>query len=189
VRCLVDGQFDPTEVVRCDKCAWEIACADYHPSLLRKKPAPPYEPEAAYRSFVELWPLAQSTPEKMLLIDQMIHEWHLHYRAVGWPLGTAVVQATAGEMIALLESLACGPGSTPGLAETDKQWRSRLAARRMRFDLQAAARDLGIEGAGRMRKVDLLRAIEAADPRFFELWFDLVYGRLEIRPWYTAMER
>ena len=55
-------------------------------------------------------------------------------------------------------------------------WRSRLEAKRMRIDLKAAARNLGIKGASRMRKHELIEAIERADPQFFEPWLDLVYG-------------
>jgi len=176
VRQLVNGQFDDSEILRCSACGWEIACGDYHKSLLRKVPAPPYEPDEAFRSFINQWPLAQSPGEKLLLIDRLIHEWHLHYRAVGWPLGTSVVKATASQMIELLEGLAFGFGSTPGLAQTEQVWRARLKAKRMKIDLQAAARDLGIEGISRMRKRELIDAIERVEPQFFQSWLDLVYG-------------
>jgi hypothetical protein len=176
LRRLVDGQFDATEMLRCPACGWEIAPGDYHKSLLRNRPAPPYEPLCVYHSFVEQWPLARSPREKLLLVDHLIHAWHLHYRAVGWPLGTDVVQATAKQMVTLLEELAYGPGSTEGLEKTRRVWRSRLEARQLVFDLEEAARELGIVGASRMRKRELIEAIERADPTYFEPWLKLVYG-------------
>ena len=176
VRRLVNGQFDDAEVLRCPACGWEVACRDYHKSLLRKAPPRPYEPARLYKAFVEQWPVARSAHERLLLIDRLIHEWHIHYRAVGWPIGTGVVRATAKQMVELLEELAYGPGSTDGLAQTRAVWRSRLQARRMELDLEAAARALGIEGISRMRKHELIEAIERADPQVFAPWLELVYG-------------
>jgi hypothetical protein len=176
LRRLVDGQFDDSEILTCGECGWEVACGDYHKSLLRRRPARPYEPERVFESFVRQWPLAGSPREKLLLIDRLIHEWHIHYRAVGWPLGTSVVQATARQMVELLEGLAYGFGSTEGLEQTETVWRARLEAKRMKIDLEAAARDLRIEGVSRMRKRELIDAIERVDPQFFQTWLDLVYG-------------
>ncbi len=177
LRKIVDGKFDRSEVLHCERCSWKVALKDYHPSLLRAAPAPPYEPEQVYRSFVHEWPLARSASEKLLLIDRLIHKWHIHYRDVGWPLGTSVVKATAAQMIDLLEGLACAPGSPKERVQIRQVWLARLEAKRMRPDLEAAARDLGIKGAGRMRQRELIDAIERADPAFFETWLELVYGK------------
>ena len=182
VRRLVNGQFDEAEVLKCSACGWEVACSDYHKSLLRKIPARPYEPDKVFETFVKQWPLAGTPREKLLLIDRLIHEWHMHYRAVGWPLGTSIVKATAEQMIELLEGLAYGFDSTEGLEQTMRVWRSRLEAKRMRIDLEAAGRDLGIKGVSRMRKGELIEAIERVEPRFFQSWLDLVYDAKENSP-------
>ncbi len=179
LRRMVNGRFDRAEILHCERCGWEIAVKDYHPSLLRKRPTPPYQPEEFYRNFVQEWPQAHTEQDKMLLIDRLIHEWHIQSRVVGWPQGTTVVKATAGEMIALLEGLSSGPGSTQGLEQTRQRWASRLKARAIRFDLEAAARDLGIAETRRMRKEELIEAIERAEPGYFEAWLALVYGRDE----------
>ncbi len=178
LRKIVDGKFDRSEVLYCDRCSWEIALKDYHPSLLRAAPAPPYEPELVYRTFVQRWPLARYASEKLLLIDRLIQEWHIHYRDVGWPLGTSVVKATAAQMIELLEGLACAPESAEEQKQIRRAWQARLEAKRMRPDLEAAARGLGIKGAGRMRQRELIDAIERADQVFFETWLKLVYGEI-----------
>ena len=179
VRRLVNGQFDDLEVLRCSACGWEVACENYHKSILRKTPAWPYEPDEVFETFVKRWPLARSPGEKLLLIDRLIHEWHIHYRAVGWPLGTSVVKATAVQMVELLEGLAYGFGSTEGLEQTEKVWRARLEAKRMKIDLEAAARDLGIERVNCMRKRELIDAIERVEPQFFQSWLGLVYNAKE----------
>jgi hypothetical protein len=181
VRKAVDGKFshDPTELLACGECSWQITCGDYHKSLLRVEPGSPElcAEEQLAEVFVQKWPRARSPRQKLLLIDELVHEFHMHYRAVGSPLGWSVVRATGRQLIELLEDLAYGPGSTQGLEETRRVWSARLKARRMQLsksELQAAARELGIKGYKRLRGEDLVRAIERADPTYFEAWLNTI---------------
>ena len=174
IRPLINGRFADSNILRCSLCGWEVACKDYHESLLRKRPALPYEPEEIFKEFAKQWPLASSSREKLLLIDRLIHEWHIHYITVGWPLGTSVIQATARQMVDLLEGLAYGPDSSKGLEQTRMVWMTRLKARRSKLDFKEAARELGIDGINRMRKQDLIDAIERVDPQDFKPWQDLI---------------
>jgi hypothetical protein len=177
VRQTVDGKFsrDPAELLTCDACSWQITCGDYHKSLLRIEPGSPElsAEECLAEVFVQKWPLARSPRQKLLLIDELIHEFHMHYRAVGSPLGWSVVRATGRQLIELLEDLAYGPGSTQGLEKTRKTWIARLKARQIqtsRAELQATARELGIKGYSRMCGSDLAQAIERVDPSYFDAW-------------------
>ena len=181
VRQTVDGKFsrDPEELITCAECSWQITCGDYHKSLLRTEPGSPElcAEEQLAEVFVQKWPWARSPRQKLLLIDELIHEFHMHYRAVGSPLGWSVIRATGRQLIELLEDLAYGPGSTPGLEETRRAWSAQLKARQMqssRAELQAAARELGIKGYSRMRREDLARAVERVDPTYFEAWLSAV---------------
>lgn len=177
VRQTVDGKFsrDPTELLTCDECSWQITCGDYHKSLLRIEPGSPElcAEEQLAEVFVQKWPRARSPRQKLLLIDELIHEFHMHYRAAGSPLGWSVVRATGRQLIELLEDLAYGPGSMPGLEETRRVWSAQLKARQMqasRAELQAVARELGIKGYSSMCGEDLARAIERVDPKYFDAW-------------------
>ena len=181
VRKTVDGKFsrDPTELLRCDRCSWQITCGDYHKSLLRIEPGSPElcAEEQLAEVFVQKWPGARSPRQKLLLIDELIHEFHMHYRAVGSPLGWSVVRATGRQLIELLQDLAYGSGSTGGLEETRRVWSAQLKARQMqttRSELQAVACKLGIKGYGRMCREDLARAVERADPTYFEAWLSTI---------------
>jgi len=135
VRQTVDGKFsrDPMELLTCAECSWQIMCGDYHKSLLRIEPGGPElcAEEQLAEVFVQNWPRARSPRQKLLLIDELIHEFHMHYRAVGSPLGWSVVRATGRQLIELLEDLAYGLGSTPGLEETQRVWFAQLKARQM----------------------------------------------------------
>jgi hypothetical protein len=181
VRQTVDGKFsrDPTELLTCTECSWQVTCGDYHKSLLRIEPGSPElsAEEQLAEVFVQEWPRAGSPRQKLLLIDELIHEFHMHYRAVGSPLGWSVVRATGRQLMELLENLAYGPGTTPGLEETRQVWSAQLKARQMqttRSELEAAARNLGIKGYSRMRGEDLARAVERADPTYFEAWLNTI---------------
>jgi hypothetical protein len=181
VRQTVDGKFsrDPAERLTCAECSWQITCGDYHKNLLRIEPGSPElcAEEQLAEAFVQKWPRARSPRQKLLLIDELIHEFHMHYRAVGSLLGLSVVRATGRQLIELLEDLAYGPGSTQGLEETRRVWFARLKARRMqpsKSELQAVARELGIKGHSRMRRADLVRAIERVDPKYFDAWKQVI---------------
>jgi hypothetical protein len=86
---------------------------------------------------------------------------------VGSPVGATVIRASAEEVLALLDELAYGPGSTRGLPEARQQWAARLEARekqRPLSELQEIARKLNIRGRSRMRRAELQAAIERVAP-------------------------
>jgi hypothetical protein len=69
------------------------------------------------RSFVHAWRWAGTPRQKMLLIDQLIHDWHWQTRAehqLGRPVGVNLIEGSRKQVLALLEDLSDGPGSTAG---------------------------------------------------------------------------
>ena len=67
----------------------------------------------AYAEFVERFPKAATPTERMMLIDGVIHE--LHLTVTGEPSNFAArnfIEGTRPKIVALLEELANGPGST-----------------------------------------------------------------------------
>jgi hypothetical protein len=70
-------------------------------------------------------------------------------------------------VLALLDELAYGSGSTRGLQKARQWWASRLEAKRTQrplSELRAIARELGIVGRSRMRRAELQAAIERVAP-------------------------
>jgi hypothetical protein len=130
-----------------------------------------------FTSFLQQWPSARSPQAKMLLIDGLIHEFHVHSKevarseALGRPAGVNVIRASTSQVYELLENLAYGVGSTPGLQETRRQWHiDRKHDEYSKVELQAIARELGIKGCSRMKKGDLVKAVERVDPKRFKAW-------------------
>jgi ribosomal protein L37AE/L43A len=76
------------EVLHCEKCGWEITWAAYKKSY-RQKQLFGGAALQAFKDFVARFPNAQTYPQKMLLIDTLIHEFH-------WNLirGNGVLEAT-----------------------------------------------------------------------------------------------
>jgi hypothetical protein len=79
----------------------------------------------AFQLFVERYPRASSPQEKMILIDQLIHAFHqsaklpVPHRAAAHN----VIEGDHRQVVAFLDGLAYGEGSTPGLQATRDVWR------------------------------------------------------------------
>ena len=83
-------------------------------------------------TYVERYARAESPRAKMMLIDQLLHTFH-HEIVVGrMPKAAAcnLIEGKAPKVVAFLERLTYGDGSTPGLRETKEMWRKRLADHR-----------------------------------------------------------
>ena len=161
---------DKKEVLRCERCAWQTTWGAYHHSLLGSGLLADGV-DRLFAGFVEQWLAAHSPGVKLLLIDNLIHEFHVIQFGFGRPVGVNVIQGSENQVAALIDALAYGPRSTPGLKETRQRWSSRLNAVEKRFtisDLRTIARELGVRGQGRMRKAELIAAIERTDPSRLE---------------------
>ncbi len=113
------------EVLRCERCAWETTWGEYVRSLSGRN-LHDGGVVHLFRAFGERWPAARSAQAKLLLIDSLIHEFHVVQKGLGRPVAVNVIEGTAREVAALLDGLACGAGSTAGLTETRAGWRRRL---------------------------------------------------------------
>ena len=97
-------------VVGCPRCEWRVRLAEYFASK-RKRDLHGCCP--AYADYVERFPKAATPRARMMLIDAVIHA--LHETAKGEPSNFAARNFITGgrsKIVALLEELANGPGST-----------------------------------------------------------------------------
>jgi hypothetical protein len=161
---------DKAEVLTCDRCAWQTTWGDYHHSLSGKS-LHACGCEDLFASFVREWPAVRSPQQKMLLIDNLIHAFHIwdggFGEELGAPVARNVIAATGSAVTALINELAYGMGSTAGLQETRQLWSTRLERKKgglCTSDLQAIARELGVRGRSRMRRAELQAAIERVAP-------------------------
>jgi hypothetical protein len=153
------------EELTCDQCGWQVTWGAYHQSMRGVGLIGDMVPPVA--AFVEGWPAARTPQAKMILIDTLIHEFHVVQFGLGRPVGVNVIQGTTKQVEQLIADLAYGPGSTLAVKETRERWLSRASAPERRFtasQLRAIARALKVKGYSRMPKAELLREIAQVDP-------------------------
>jgi hypothetical protein len=83
-------------------------------------------------TYMERYARAKSPRAKMILIDQLLHTFHHEIKIGKMPKAAAcnLIEGKAPKVVAFLERLTYGDGSTPGLRETKEMWRKRLEDRR-----------------------------------------------------------
>ena len=110
-------------------CGWRTTWGEYLNSYQRKQL---YGGAAlpAFAKFLERWPLARNPRDKLLEIDRLIHELHLNAEIVRFarPAAVNLIDGTMKTVIALLNELAYGDLSTPGMGEARATWKGRLDA-------------------------------------------------------------
>jgi len=107
-------------------CNWQTTHRQWHHSwqhqdLIGTRAALPFE------KFIALYGEAKSPGQKMVLIDELIHAFHQGIVA-GMPHRSAannLIEGSYHQVVALLDGLAYGEGSTPGFKENLAEWRQK----------------------------------------------------------------
>jgi len=121
---------DNQEVIRCPTCSWQIIWDQYFKSYQHKQLHGGGAVDA-FRAYVEQFPQAQAPRARMLLIDRLIHA--VHWELTQRPTRPAAVNLIEGNMHTvsrLLEDLAYGEQSTPGMQENQAVWLDKMAVSR-----------------------------------------------------------
>lgn len=118
---------DPAALVRCPACGWstpwEAYAATYRTQELGAGGAAPF-----FREFIAQWERARTVRDKMLAVDRLIHRWHWETAAerpsfgLGRPTGVNLIEGNRKQVLALLDSLTYGAGSSADPA-TRERWR------------------------------------------------------------------
>jgi hypothetical protein len=128
-RAKVEHSWDKNEMLAC-QCGWQTTWGEYLKTYQGKQlfggKAYPM-----FRAFIDRWPQARTSREKMLAIDGLIHAVHGEFQgAMGRPAACNLIEGTARELIAFLDALAYGPQSTEGIAEARREWDAQVDASR-----------------------------------------------------------
>jgi hypothetical protein len=117
----------PDTLLRCAHCDWQMPWQDYFHTLQHKQLSGAEPVLALFRSFIDGFSKARSGREKMVLIDQLIHGFHLSL--LGEPTRTTGVNLIEGkypEVVQFLNKLSYGDGGTPGMRELHDDWRAKV---------------------------------------------------------------
>jgi hypothetical protein len=117
---LGDGQ---AELISCSGCRWEVTREAFRQSY-RNKRLGGFGAIEAFRAYLQRFPGARSPQEKMLLIDRLIHAMHNELaRRVQRPASVNLIEGDIRSVVALLEGLAYGEGSTLGVGSARSSWK------------------------------------------------------------------
>jgi hypothetical protein len=158
------GSPHKRDVLRCERCGWQTTCGEYFDSYTGKSMMPG-SATALFEQYLERFPQATTPQKKMLLIDWLIHQFHVMQGVARMPVGVNVIAGTTEQVRELIEGLAGGPGSTPGLSSPD-EWRATYHDPVRLFkqshshqEVQEIAARLGIQGRLRMQEDELIPII------------------------------
>jgi hypothetical protein len=117
----------PDEILHCANCSWRVTWRDYFATIQHRQLSGAEPILKVFRAFILDFPLARTPQAKMLLIDGLIHAFHVHLvygetRAAGVNL----IGGRYHEVVDFLDNLSYGPSSTPGLQATRKTWRQTI---------------------------------------------------------------
>jgi predicted RNA-binding Zn-ribbon protein involved in translation (DUF1610 family) len=134
VRCPACGtlierqQGSPAdEQVICGACGWQVAWATYHQSY-RGKQLFGANAVAVFEAYHAAFPQAQAAKPKMLLIDQLIHAFHVGLTDIGRPVAANLIEGKLAEVIRFLDALTNGDASGAGASDARAAWRRTLEA-------------------------------------------------------------
>jgi hypothetical protein len=115
------------EPLVCD-CGWQTTWGEYHKAYQGKQlhGGKAYQ---MFRDFIDRWPAARNPRDKMLAIDRLIHACHGEFKGhMGRPAACNLIEGTMHELLPLLDGLAYGDASTPGVLEVRTEWKAAFDA-------------------------------------------------------------
>jgi hypothetical protein len=155
----------------CAQCGWQVTCGEYYESYTGKDLLPGSRVEL-FQEFLERFPSARTPQNKMLLLDWLIHAFHVHSGVAGRLVAMNVIQGSRDHLVALLNSLAASEAG----ASTKEAWQAEddNPIRRFRRKYNSRARvmqiaaQLGIQGRGKMAENELIAEILRLSPELAE---------------------
>lgn len=124
-RCgaIVHHGVDKAEWLRC-ACGWELTWGDYFRTIQRRQLSGAEPVLRLFRDFIDRFPSARSPRARMLLIDHLLHGFHWYYKdnSPTRPVAVNLIEGRLADVIAFLDALTYGAGSTPGLRDEKARW-------------------------------------------------------------------
>jgi Zn ribbon nucleic-acid-binding protein len=120
---------DSADVLACPTCGWEARWGAYY-NTYRTQELGAGGAVDIFHDFMAQWERVRTSREKMVLIDQLIHRWHWetqHQRpkfGLGRPTGVNLIEGNKQQVLALLDTLTYGAGSTTDTQTTKAAWRA-----------------------------------------------------------------
>jgi len=119
---------DREEIIYCSVCGWEITWGEYFSTIQHKQLSGGEAVLKFFKDYIERFPKAENYQEKMLLVDRLIHGFHVYFKDSSHTRTTAVnlIEGRYHEVVDFLDRLSYGSKSTPGMYETYMDWREKI---------------------------------------------------------------
>ena len=133
----------PADVLGCPACGWETRWEAYY-ATYRTQELGAGGAADIFEDFMAEWERARTAREKMVLIDQLIHRWHWETQrqrpkfGLGRPTGVNLIEGNKQHVLALLDTLTYGAGSTADAQATKAAWRAHWQETQARQTQRAA---------------------------------------------------
>ena len=126
---LIERQnpWSADEIVKCAECGWHVLWVTYHQSY-RSKQLFGANAVDIFDTYHQAFRRAQSAQDKMLLIDQLIHEFHFSLKAIGRPVAANLIEGSLRDVIQFLDKLTSGEASATGIGDSRTAWKETLTA-------------------------------------------------------------
>jgi hypothetical protein len=156
------GSQNRNNPLQCDHCGWQTTCGEFFESYTGKDLLPGIRKQL-FQDFLDRLPPAHTPQEKMLLVDWLIHEFHVHAGVTRRMVAQNIIQGSRDQLTELLDGLAARQGGEAAkaawLAEQDNPIRRFRLKYPSHAKVLTVAAQLGIRGRDRMPENELISEI------------------------------
>ena len=138
-RCARDGTvttiqrktMQPAELLKCPVCAWQVRWRVYVKAAESTGNIHAGHAQQAFERYMQTYPRCQNAKEKIVTIDQLIHEFHWLIMEDGAapkaakPAGVNLLQGSSTQVLAMLNELTYGKDAPPEMLEIRELWLAR----------------------------------------------------------------
>jgi len=155
----------------CEQCGWRTTCGDFYESYTGKDMLPGSRTEL-FQEFLERFPAAHTSQEKILLLDWLIHAFHVQSGVSSRLVAMNVIQGSRDQLVELLTKLAAnqagGAAKESWLAEQNNPIRRFRRKYPSHAKVMGVAAQLGIRGRSKMPENELISEILRLAPELGE---------------------
>jgi hypothetical protein len=116
------------EVMQCPSCGWELTWGEYFATIQHRQLSGGEAVVLLFQEYVRDFPAAQNYQQKLLLIDKLIHGFHIYFKDGSSTRTTAVnlIEGNYHDVVNFLDQLTYGSASTQGTYAIYQEWRQKI---------------------------------------------------------------
>jgi len=119
----VEHSHGKSEEMHCT-CGWSLTWGDYFATIQHKQLSGAEPVLALFRDFVDRFPRARIPQQRMILIDTLLHGFHIYAKTGNptRPVAVNLIEMRLWQVIEFLDELTYGPASTLGAQDRKAAW-------------------------------------------------------------------